>query len=118
MNRPSRLGFPVKILGAPGIKSHDSRRWQSKPHLSVSLEYLHHVLTYLSENEIHMYRMSSDLAPYVTHPDLPEFHGMIKDSARALREFGARAKQEDVRLSFHPSQYIVLNSPDEALVAK
>jgi UV DNA damage endonuclease len=28
-----------------------------------------------------MYRMSSDLAPYVTHPDMPQFHGMIEECA-------------------------------------
>ena len=38
---PSReLGFAVKVVGEPGLPSHDSRRWQSKPHLSVSLERL------------------------------------------------------------------------------
>jgi UV DNA damage endonuclease len=25
--RPLRLGFPVKVLGAPGLKSNDTRRW-------------------------------------------------------------------------------------------
>jgi len=36
---PLRLGFPVKILGQPGLKTHDSRRWQNSPHLKFSLEY-------------------------------------------------------------------------------
>ena len=30
-----------------------------------------------------MYRLSSDLAPYATHPDMPQFHGMVRESARA-----------------------------------
>jgi UV DNA damage endonuclease len=113
-----RFGFPVKVLGAVGFKSHDSRRWQSAPHLRVSLECINAIFGYLSEAGISMYRMSSDLAPYVTHPDLPQFHSMIRDSARELRNTGDLAKQLGLRLSFHPSQYVVLNSPDESLVAK
>jgi hypothetical protein len=38
-----RLGFPVRVQGAP-IRSHDSRRYQNRPHLSVSLAYLRDIL--------------------------------------------------------------------------
>jgi UV DNA damage endonuclease len=114
----SRLGFPVKVLGRPDLKSNDSRRWQSGPHLRVSLEYLAKILDYLDEHDIRMYRMSSDLAPYATHPDLPQFHGMIREADADLRAVGRRARELDLRLSFHPSQYVVLNSPDRALVDK
>ena len=40
------LGFPVKVIGTP-LRSHDSRRWQNEPHLSVSLAYLRDIFTYL-----------------------------------------------------------------------
>ena len=39
----TRLGFALKVLGQPGLKSHDSRRWQNEPHLSVSLAYLREI---------------------------------------------------------------------------
>jgi UV DNA damage endonuclease len=48
----SRLGFPVKVLGRPGLKSNDSRRWQSGPHLRVSLEHLSRIFDYLDERDI------------------------------------------------------------------
>ena len=115
---PLRLGFPVKVLGAPDLKSNDARRWQSGPHLRTSLEYLRGILGYLAKHEIRMYRMSSDLAPYVTHPDMPQFHGMIRECADELAEVGRLARDGGVRLSFHPSQYIVLNSPDPKLTAR
>ncbi|MDQ1472480.1 MAG: damage endonuclease [Bryobacterales bacterium] len=118
MKHVSRLGFPVKVVGGLKMQSHDARRWRSGPHLRVSLEYLNEIFTNLEEKGINMYRMSSDLAPYVTHPDMPQFHSMIKDSSRELRETGARARSLGLRLSFHPSQYVVLNSKDEALAAK
>jgi UV DNA damage endonuclease len=117
-SRPLRLGFAVKVLGAENLKSNDSRRWQQQPHLRVSIEYLHRIFDYLGRQNIRMYRMSSDVAPYVTHPDLPQFHRQIKECAADLRDLGARAKELDLRLSFHPSQFIVLNSPDAMLVEK
>jgi UV DNA damage endonuclease len=113
-----RLGFAVKLLGEPDLKSNDSRRWANQPHLKVSLGYLDAIFDYLAKHHIHMYRMSSDLAPYATHPDMPQFHGMVKESASELRAMGAKARQLDIRLSFHPSQYVILNSPDPTLTFK
>ena len=116
--RPLRLGFPVKVMGRPGLKSGDSRRWQKGPHLKCSLELLDRVLDYLASERLDMYRLSSDIAPYATHPDLPQFHAMVAESDAELAAVGAKARARDIRLSFHPSQYVLLNSPDEALTAK
>jgi UV DNA damage endonuclease len=113
-----RLGFPVIILGEEGIKSNDTRRWQSNPHLKVSLEYLHKTFDYLEKYKISMYRMSSDLAPYATHPDMPQFHNQVKESRQELEAIGKRARELDLRLSFHPSQFVILNSPDIELCKK
>ncbi len=117
-NLPTRLGFAVKVLSQPGLKSNDSRRWQSAPHLRVSVEYLHAIFTYLEKSGIRMYRMSSDVAPYVTHPDLPQFHTQIAECRAELAELGRRANGIGLRLSFHPSQFIVMNAPDPELRRK
>ena len=113
-----RLGFAVKVMGAPGLKSNDTRRWQQGPHLRVSLGYLAEIFGYLRKHQIHMYRMSSDLAPYATHPTMPQFHGMVRESAGDLALLGRLAREADIRLSFHPSQFIVLNSESEELTRK
>jgi UV DNA damage endonuclease len=116
--RPLRLGFPVKVMGKPGLKSNDTRRWQKNPHLKCSSEHLSEILDYLRKERLDMYRLSSDLAPYATHPDMPQFHNMVAESDAELRAFGAKAREYDIRLSFHPSQYVLLNSPDEKLTQK
>lgn len=116
--RTSRLGFAVKVMSRTDLKSHDSRRAESKPHLKVSLEYLDAVLDFLALTGINMYRMSSDLAPYATHPEMPQFHSMVKDSKTELSAVGAKARALDIRLSFHPSQFVVLNTPDPDLLHK
>jgi UV DNA damage endonuclease len=107
-----RLGFPVKVLGGGGLPSHDTRRWQSGPHLRTSLEHLRAVLRYLDDHDIRMYRMATALAPYASHPDLPQFHRQIEECASDLAEVGALARRLDIRLSTHPGQYTVLNSED------
>lgn len=112
-----RLGFAVKVLGRPGLKSNDSRRWQNDPHLGVSIGYLGAIFDYLAEEKISMYRISSEIAPYVTHPDMPRFHNQIEECAGELAQLGERASSQGLRLSMHPSQYIVLNSPDEKIYA-
>ncbi len=116
--RPLRLGFPVKVMGRPDLKSSDTRRWQKNPHLKCSLEHVDRVLDYLAKVQIDMYRLSSDLAPYATHPDMPQFHNMVAESDAELRAFGAKARALDIRLSFHPSQYVLLNAPDPELTRK
>ncbi|MEA2341521.1 MAG: damage endonuclease [Solirubrobacteraceae bacterium] len=74
-----RLGFAVKVLGAGGLPSHDTRRWRSDPHLRVSLGHLGAILAYLAEQDIRMYRMTASLAPYATHPDHERFHGQVAE---------------------------------------
>jgi UV DNA damage endonuclease len=111
-----RLGFAVKVLGGGGLPTQDMRRWQSGPHLRHSLEMLEAALTYLDRHDLRMYRMSAGIAPYATHPDLPQFHGQVEECRAELAAFGARARELDVRLSTHPGQYIVLNSEDPGVV--
>jgi UV DNA damage endonuclease len=112
-----RLGFAVKVLGDGGLPTHDARRWQSGPHLRHSVEAMHGVLDYLERHGIAMYRMTASLAPYATHPDLPRFHRQVAEVERELAALGARANTLGIRLSTHPSQYIVLNSEDPAIRA-
>ena len=108
-----KLGFAVKVLGAGGLPSHDARRWQSRPHLRVSLEYLRAIFGYLEEAGIGMYRMTASLAPYATHPDMPQFHHQVGECADELAGLGDQARRLGLRLSSHPGQYVVLNSEDE-----
>jgi UV DNA damage endonuclease len=110
-----RLGFAVKVLGDGGLPSHDTRRWQSGPSLGVSLDRLDAVLAYCGRHEIRMYRMATALAPYASHPDLPQFRDAPARYADRLRQVGDHARSLDVRLSTHPGQYTVLNSLDERI---
>jgi UV DNA damage endonuclease len=123
-----RLGFAVKVIGAGGnissipadssLPSNDARRWQSGPHVRQSIEYVREIFHYLHKNDIHMYRMSSDFVPYLTHPDMPQFHGQLDEAAQELADLGALARDYDIRLSLHPSQYILLNALDDEVARR
>lgn len=117
---PYRLGFAVKILAGGGLRTSDTRRWQSGPHLSHSIELLDAAFDDLDRRDLRMFRMSSSTVPYGTHPDLPEldYRRQIEDCAEGLATLGAKARRYGIRLSTHPGQYTVLNAPDEEIARK
>ena len=111
-----RLGFAVKVLGGGGLASHDARRWQAGPHLRVSLVRLAAIFEYMATNDLRMYRIASALAPYASHPELPQFHSQLEECRPELAAVGARARELGIRLSSHPGQYTVLNSEHSSVV--
>jgi UV DNA damage endonuclease len=113
-----RLGFAVKVVGAPEpLKEADKRRWQSGPHLEHSIALLHRVFDHLERIDVGMYRMSSSVIPYGSHPDLPQFdyRRQIAACGDALADLGARARELGLRLSTHPGQYTVINGAEPGL---
>ncbi len=123
-----RFGFAVKVIGhggnlatvpaEAGMPSNDARRWQTGPHVRQSIEYVSEIFHYLHKVDIHMYRMSSDFVPYLTHPDMPQFHNQLEEAEEELAALGELARKYDIRLSLHPSQYILLNALDEEVAKK
>ena len=111
-----RLGFSVRVLGKPGLRAYDGRRAHNAPHLSVSLAHLRDVFTYLQSTGITMYRMASDLAPYVTHPDWPDLHTQLAECHDELIEVGALARAQALRLSFHAPSHVALASSEPVVV--
>ena len=115
-----RLGFPVKVLGEGGIPSADTRRWQSGPSLARSIELLHPVFDYLESIDVRVYRLSSQVIPYGTHPDLPAFayERQLDDAGVELTLLADRARAIGLRLSTHPGQYTVINGPNDEITRK
>jgi UV DNA damage endonuclease len=120
VSAPYRLGFAVKVLGQGGLRTADTRRWQSGPHVLRSIEYLDRVFDYLDRIDVRVYRMSSQIVPYGTHPDLPQFdfRRQLEEAAAPFAELSAKALRLGLRLSTHPGQYTVLNAIDESVAAK
>jgi UV DNA damage endonuclease len=107
-------------LGSGGLKTADTRRWQSGPHLSRSIEYLDAVFDYLDAIDVRVYRMSSQVIPYGTHPTLPQFdyRRQLDEASQPLARLADKATQFGLRLSTHPGQYTVMNAVDDSIVEK
>ena len=96
-------GFAVKVLGDAGLPSNDTRRWSSGPHLSHSLACLERILDRLERDDVRMYRMPTALAPYASHPDMPQFHDQVRECAEELARIGLLARERGIRLSHIPA---------------
>jgi len=70
-------------------------------------------------NNQRMFRISSDLFPAYTHDDWTWWYyeqNQIKYLEKHLAEVGELARQNDIRLSFHPGQFCVLASENDGIV--
>lgn len=68
-------------------------------------------------NDIYFYRVTSGIVPLATHEDVNwEWYKDkdIKEKASSIKEF---VQKRNVRLTTHPGQYSVLNSPHEKTLA-
>ncbi len=72
------------------------------------------ILRWNVEHDIRFFRVSSDVVPFASHERFPlDAEAAFGD---ALREVRAFVEAEGVRLSMHPGQYTVLNSPRPEVV--
>jgi UV DNA damage endonuclease len=77
-------------------------------------------LNFCAANGIGAFRINSQILPINTHPEagyeMPELLGG-REIIQRFRACGTFAREHDLRLSFHPDQFVVLNSPhDQTLV--
>lgn len=107
-----RLGFACMVMGID-VRAADTRKWQNNPHLCVSLDFVSRILEYTAGLGLGMYRLSSDIAPYYTDLTRPQFGNQLEEARSQLADVGALARKLDIRLSMHPGQYTVLNSPTD-----
>lgn len=81
-----------------------------------NVDDLMNILKWNIENRIYMFRISSDIIPFGSHPI-----NNIKwweTFSRELMECGKFIRINNIRVSMHPGQYTVLNSPNEEVVKR
>ena len=72
-------------------------------------------LQFCAQHGIGAFRINSQILPVKTHPTAGYDVGELPDSADLVARFracGEFARQHNLRLSFHPDQFVVLNSPN------
>ncbi len=76
---------------------------------------------YCIENEIGSFRVNSQILPLKTHPLLGYNMDALPQSTEIIKIFSKcrqEAEKKGLRLTFHPDQFVILNSPDKTLVEK
>lgn len=69
------------------------------------------------ENNIFLYRMSSDMFPFSSHPDYSSYYN-FEQFRETLADLGKLAKTYNQRITFHPGQFNQLTSINESVVVK
>lgn len=84
--------------------------------VNENLDDLLKILHYNLDNNIYMFRISSDIIPFGSHvSNNIDWRNLFRDK---LDEIGSFIRHNNIRVSMHPGQYTVLNSPNEATAAK
>lgn len=80
-----------------------------------------------AEHDVKFYRISSDIAPHCTNPNLmnekdkKDYTKLVyplEKFGKHLKKIGKYAKDHNIRITFHPDIFNVLNSPDTNVVLK
>lgn len=79
-----------------------------------NIDALEKILRYNIENNIHFYRITSNLIPLSTHPDVMwDYRKYFK---KDFEYIGKIIKESNMRVDFHPDQFNVINSDKENVV--
>jgi UV DNA damage endonuclease len=78
------------------------------------------ILEWNVKNNIFFYRMSSDIMPLITHPDVTAVFDWSRDKEilEVLNDIKIYSVKNKIRLSMHPDQYTVLNSLKDNVVKR
>lgn len=79
--------------------------------IEKNLKCLYKILRYNAEKNILFFRLSSDMIPFASHP-VCEFD-WTKHFRDEFRDIGEKIKKHNMRISMHPDQFVLLNSPRE-----
>lgn len=82
--------------------------------VTENLACLQHILEFNVSHRFFFFRLTSDLVPFASHPvNTFNWQEHFKDT---FRELGSYIKSHNMRISMHPDQFVVLNSPNEQTV--
>jgi UV DNA damage endonuclease len=114
-----RIGYPCINLTVKNqypstfrLKSYSERRFNET--VKNNLNHLLSILNFNRINKIYFFRISSDIIPFASHPicDI-EWTETFKVE---LKEIGDYISKNNIRVSMHPDQFVILNSKSKGVV--
>ncbi len=116
-----RIGFACKILGVPNIPMKGCLLKNASPEALLdivrgNLQTLSRMLSYVESARLDLFRISSDVIPLASHPALSfEWRKVYEKELAAI---GEQIRRSGIRVSMHPGQYTVLNSPSDEVAER
>ena len=116
-----RIGYPCinRTIGCRGGRTFRLSSYTEKRLLDTAgsnIACLKQILEWNLQNHILFFRITSDLIPFASHPVCTfPWQKYLGDE---LAQIGCFIEESGIRISMHPDQFIVLNSPDEKIVER
>lgn len=116
-----RIGYACIALGVEATTNHtcslkNATLERLNQLIVENLTGLEKIIAYNRQSGIRLFRISSDIIPFGSHPVniLPwwDIYG------ERLQQIGKQIKGTNLRVSMHPGQYTVLSSPDPGVVER
>lgn len=116
-----KIGYACLTIGVPNTNMKRCIMRNASEHkllelISHNLNSLENIIDYNIKNNVWLFRISSDLIPFGSSPinEIPWW-----DIYRSqLLSIGNKIKSNGIRVSMHPGQYTVINSPNEDVVKR
>ena len=92
-----------------------------------NLADIYKVMQWNDRHNIRFYRLSSDIAPHITNPtfltetqksDVTQLAYDLTKFTKQLQKIGRYIRENNIRLTFHPDLFAVLNSETDLIVLK
>ncbi|WP_407372279.1 UV DNA damage repair endonuclease UvsE [Carnobacterium sp.] len=115
------IGYACLTVGVPNTGFKTCRKANAteeklKELIHFNLNSLENVIEYNIKNNIKLFRISSDIIPFGSSPvNTLAWWELFKPQ---FEQIGSKIKSSGMRVSMHPGQYTVLNSPDEDVVSR
>lgn len=116
-----RIGYACLTKGIPyteikGTVQKNATETRLRDIIAHNLASLDRILDYNRDNRINMFRISSDIIPFGSSS--VNTLQWDKEFEAELAAMGKKLKEYDIRVSMHPGQYTVLNSPRTEVVER
>jgi len=114
-----KIGYPCinqslgkKTISTFRISSYSEEK--SIKAVSYNLKVLKEILSYNIQHDLLFFRIISDIIPFASHPICKfDWETYFK---KDLIWIGQLVKEKKIRISMHPDQFVVLNSPNKEVV--